>query len=315
MSDIFSLPPEPLVGELPLDMWGWDGWEVRPWDRDPIDMGYNSYTFLAEHDSRKHVVKCVPAGMGPKFTDGLSVAKVVEEHGIPAGGPLLTTSGEVTAYQGEWCWAVLKHLDGEQGSEKVPDHLCRVGETLGAIHGALLATPPPAHITRWDRLDAMLADAPFLTDKPWIQQAMHEARDAVPADATMGLTHADPVIAAFRMGDGWTGIIDWGEVAYAPCLYDVAITLSYLEESVDARPLLEGYLAKSPVQRSELSLLGPLLKFRAAAEAWVYARREWTGNNVGFDGGPYTNAMLIERAQRNIESAEENGRRFQQHCQ
>ena len=50
-----------------------------------------------------------------------------------------------------------------------------------------------------------------------------------------------------------------------------------------------------------------------AAEAYIYARREWACNNVGFEGGQYDNASLLERARKNVETAEQNAERFRVH--
>ncbi|MGW5689896.1 phosphotransferase enzyme family protein [Streptomyces asiaticus] len=305
-----SLPAEPLTDDIPLSLWGRNDLRVLPWDRDPVDLGFHSYTYLIGSDSDMYVAKCVPAAQGPKFTSGLKVALVVEDHGIPAGAPLQTVKGEVTAYHGEWCWALLRHLDGGRADENDPVHMRRAGETLGAVHTALADTLPPPDILRWDHLDGMMsAQAPFLDDKPWIQQAMREAHETVSGKVTMGLLHSDASMNTFRVKPDSMGLFDWGEVMYGPFLFDVATALSYLDKSVDVGPLLQGYMAKSPVPRSELPLIGTLLKFRAAAEAWIYARREWVGNDIG-NIGDLSNANLLDRARKNLASAEEDGKRF-----
>ncbi|MBM4796036.1 phosphotransferase [Streptomyces sioyaensis] len=305
-----SLPAEPLIDEIPLSLWGRSDLRVLPWERDPVDLGFHSYTYLVGSDSDMYVAKCVPAAQGPKFTSGLTVALVVEEHGIPAGGPLPTAQGEITAYHGEWCWALLRHLDGGRADENDPVHMRRAGETLGAIHTALVDTPPPPDILSWDHLDVMMvAEAPFLEDKPWIQRAMCEAYETVAGKVTVGLLHADASMNTFRVKPDSMGLFDWGEVMYGPLLFDVATALSYLERSVDVGPLLRGYIAKSPVPPSELPHLGALLKFRAAAEAWIYARRAWVGNDIG-NIGELSNANLLDRARKNLASAEQDGERF-----
>jgi homoserine kinase type II len=257
-----------------------------------------------------YVAKCVPSAQGSKFTSGLKVAQVVEDHGIPAGAALPTVKGEITAYHGEWCWALLRHVDGGRADENNPVHMRRVGETLGAIHTALVDTPVPPDILRWDHLDVMIsAEAPFLDDKPWIQQAMREAHETVSGKVMMGLLHSDASMNTFRVKPDSMGLFDWGEVMYGPFLFDVATALSYLDKSVDVGPLLRGYMAKSPVSPTELPFIGALLKFRAAAEAWIYARRKWVGNNIG-NLADLSNANLLDRAQKNLASAEEDGERF-----
>jgi len=100
---------------------------------------------------------------------------------------------------------------------------------------------------------------------------------------------------------------------YAPCLLDMATTLSYFDEAVDAGPFPTSYLGTSPVRRLEVAALAAMLTLRSAAEAYIYARREWACNNVGFEGGQYDNASLLERARKNVETAEQNAERFRVH--
>jgi Ser/Thr protein kinase RdoA (MazF antagonist) len=305
-----SLPAEPLADEVPLFLWGRADLRVLSWERDPVDLGFHSYTYLVGSDAERYVAKCVPVAQGPKFTSGLNVAQVVEEHGIPAGAALPTVDGAVTAYDGDWCWALLRYVDGGRADENDPVHMRLAGETLGAVHTALVGTPVPPDIMSWHHLDVLMVDpAPFLEDKPWIQEAMREAHDTVSDNVTMGLLHADASMNTFRVRTDSMGLFDWGEVMHGPLLFDVATALSYLEKPVNVGPLLRGYVAKAPVAESELRYLGALLKFRAAAEAWIYARREWVGNDIG-NVGELSNEYLLDRARRNLASAELDGKRF-----
>jgi Ser/Thr protein kinase RdoA (MazF antagonist) len=295
---------------FPLHLWGWQEWSVRPWHRDAADLGYNSHTHLVIHESERYVVKVVPKEVGPKYTDGLAVAALVEAAGIPTGAPVPTAAGDLTAYDGERCWGVLRFLDGTRVDTADARHLGLVGQTLGRIHAVLQHVEPPPHLLRWDQLGGAFGDAPFLADKAWILEAFGAAFAALPSDLTMGLIHCDPHADSFRIGATAVGVIDWGEVMYAPCLLDVATTLSYFDESVDARPFLASYLETAPMRRTELAALAAMLKLRAAAEAYIYASRDWMGNNVGFDGGQHDNVSLLERARKNIDSAEQHAERF-----
>src|SRR5690349_1808579 len=107
-------PSVPDETRFPLRLWGWDDWTVDEWQREPADQGYHSHTYLLGHAGDRYVLKVVPAAEGPKFTDGLAVAEYAQAHGVPSGAPIRTSAGELTAYDEQWCWALLEFLDGDR---------------------------------------------------------------------------------------------------------------------------------------------------------------------------------------------------------
>lgn len=304
----------PEARDLPLHLWGWrqDDWTVEPWERLPGDEGYSSHTFLVRRAGERHVVKAVRKEMGPKLTAGLLVAQEVERHGIAAGGPLPTSGGEVTAYHGDFCYSLLTYLDGSRVDEGDPAHLRAVGRTLGRIDSVLLNAPVPDGVPRWDQLlELFLLEQDFLKGHGWIRQTLEHARGALPESLTVGLINCDAAAKEFRVLGDVAGLLDWSEAMYAPCLLELATTLSYLDDATDGAPLVHGYFEEAPVDPAELGQLAEILRFRCAAEGWIYAARQNAGDQTGTTGGTWSNEKLIERARRNAENADGIAARFQ----
>ncbi|MFB7248992.1 hypothetical protein CW362_39545 [Streptomyces populi] len=303
----------PEAHDLPLALWGWQGWTVEPWERLPGDEGYSSHTYLVRHDGVRHVVKAVRKDMGPKLTAGLLVAQEVERHGIAAGGPLPTTGGEVTAYQGDFCYSLLTYLDGERVDETDPAHLRAVGRTLGRIDSVLLHAPVPEGVPRWNEvLELFLLEQGFLEGHDWIRRTLEQAGGALsPDDLTIGLINCDAAAKEFRVLGDTAGLLDWSEAMYAPCMLELATTLSYLEDETDGEPLVRGYFEEGPADRAELGFLADILRFRCAAEGWIYAARQSAGDETGTTASTWSNEKLIERARQNAENADRIAARFQ----
>ncbi|MFH8387744.1 phosphotransferase enzyme family protein [Kitasatospora sp. NPDC018058] len=296
------LPSAPSATELPLHLWGREAYEVEPWG-DTWQIGYNSHTWLLQLDSGRHVLKAVPRDQGVKFASGLEAALLIDGQGVPSGAPLRTVDGAVAGYAGEWCWALLDYVGGTPADPADPEQLALVGRTLGRIHTGLRELPPLPGVMTWGRLDWLLVEEPFLEGRPWIQQAIRESLAALPDELTVGMIHCDPRVTEFRIDQGRAGIFDWGEAMYAPHVFDLATTLSFLDDDVDSKPFLSGYLTESVISAEELAYIPAALKLRAGIEAWIYARRLHFGVDLG-QQGEHTNATLIERARTNIAAAE-----------
>lgn len=285
-------------GQLPLRHWGWQDWSTTP-----TGVGYNSRTWEVRTGTQRCVVKAVPGQSAAKFTAGLEIARIVNGDTVLTGCPLPTATGAITVSAGDWCWALLRYVDGDPIDQHDTQHLALMGATLGRIHTALRDTPPGPGIRRWDDPQESLPDAPFLRDEPWILAALDEAAVALPADLTVGLIHCDPAPHEFRVRRAGVGLLDWGEVTYAPLLFDVATVITHLDDEIDPAPLVSAYLAEAPVKPAEVVSIGPLMKFRSAIEALVYATRAWQNNTTGM-AGQDVNRSLLERARRKITRAE-----------
>ncbi|MEU5539916.1 phosphotransferase [Streptomyces sp. NPDC020362] len=297
------MPEAPAVDRLPLHLWGGPEFAVVPWPEDTWKIGYNSHTWLLERNSERAVLKAVPKEQGTKFESGLHAAEISEWSGIPSGAPRRTRNGKIVVEHGDWCWALLEYVAGRPTDPENPVELAQAGRTLGRIHVALRDVPPLPQTMVWEQMDWALVEQPFLDGLEWIQQAIREGFDAVPENLSDGKIHCDPRLTEFRFDGDRVGLLDWGEVMHAPHVFDLAATLSFIEEGIDAEPFVSGYLETSPASADELIYLPTMLKIRAALEAWVYARRQYYGVDLG-QIAEHTNASLIERSRENILAAE-----------
>ena len=250
--------------------------------------------------AQQYVLKAVPGDHGGRFEVGLRMASTVAESGIPTGAPRSTVDGGLVVREGDWCWALLDYLGGHRVDVNDPEQLHRVGRPLGRVHRELRNVPPPDHVMVWGQMDWLLAEAEFLEPYPWIQRAIAEAFDDLPDGLVTGMVHGDPRVTEFRIDGGTVGLLDWGEVMYAPHVFDVATILSYLDPETDSGPLLHGYLTESVVAAEELAHVNVMRKFRYAAEAWIYAMRNGLGITLGQDGTEHTNMSILEQKQKNI---------------
>ncbi|MEU6229193.1 phosphotransferase [Streptomyces sp. NPDC047042] len=297
------LPEAPAVDRLPLHFWNRPDFTVVPWPEDTWKIGYNSYTWLLEGNGERAVLKAVPKEQQIKFESGLRAAEMSERAGIPSGAPRPALDGKIVVEHGDWCWALLEYVAGRPTDPENPAELAQAGRTLGRIHAALRDVPPLPQTMAWNQMDWALADQPFLDGLDWIQKAIREGFDATPKTLSDGIIHCDPRLTEFRFDGDRVGLLDWGEVMHAPHVFDLAATLSFLEEETDWEPYVSGYLETSPGPVDDLIYLPIMLKTRAALEGWVYARRKYYGIDLG-QVAEHTNASLIERSRENILAAE-----------
>ncbi|MDX2939775.1 phosphotransferase enzyme family protein [Streptomyces ipomoeae] len=297
------IPEAPAADRLPFHLWDGPEFTVIPWPEDSWNIGYNSHTWLLDDGNKKAVLKAVPKEQAVKIESGLRAAEMAEKAGIPSGAPRPTRDGGIVAEHGEWCWALLEYVSGRPTDLGNPAELARAGQTLGSIHAALRDVPPLPQIMVWKHMDWVLEEQPFLEGLDWIQQAIREGFDSVPEDLSDGLIHCDPRLTEFRFDGDTVGLIDWGEVMHGPHVFDLAGTLSFIEDGTDPIPFLTGYLETSPATVDEFRHLPAMLKVRAAVEGWVYARRRHHGIDLG-QVGEHTNDTLIERSLKNVLAAD-----------
>ncbi len=298
-----TLPPAPAESDLPLHLWNGEEFAVIPWPEGTYQIGYNSRTWLVEHDGELAVLKAVPKTYAVRFASGLRAAEMAGQFGIPSGAPRRTRDGDVAAKHGDWCWGLLDYLGGRPTNTDEPRELAQVGRTLGRIHALLREVPALPGTTVWGQMDWILEPQPFLEGLEWIQQAMRESFDALPEKLSDGIIQCDPRLTEFRFDGDLVGLLDWGDVMHGPHLFDIATTLSFVDNRTDPTPFLSGYLETSPMPAEEYSNIPAMLKMRAAYEGWIYARRRHFNVNLG-QIGKHTNTTLIERSRKNILAAE-----------
>ncbi|MEU2085800.1 phosphotransferase [Streptomyces albus] len=307
MPVVDPLPAAPTLGQLPLHHWDATDLTVVPWPEDIWQTGYNSHTWLLEgaHGGAgdRWVLKAVPREQAVKFRSGLRAADLVERAGIPAGAPRGTRTGGLVAEDGDWCWALLTFVPGRPTDLTAPAELAAAGRTLGHIHAVLRGVAPLPRTMVWSQMDWVLEEQPFLEGREWITQALREGFQEASGKLSEGILHCDPRLTEFRFEGDRVGLLDWGEVMHGPHVFDLAGTLSFVEDDTDPAPFLAGYLETSPASAEELRRLPAMLKVRAAMEGWIYARREYHGVALG-QGAEHTNASLIERARENVRAAD-----------
>jgi 4-aminobutyrate aminotransferase-like enzyme/Ser/Thr protein kinase RdoA (MazF antagonist) len=100
--------------------------------------------------------------------------------------------------------------------------------------------------------------------------------------------HADNVVLGADSGSLVTGIIDFGDLVYAPLVCDLAVTTASIlyppKDPFDAAAaVIEGYTSVTPLQESEIELLPDLVTARFAAWVLIAAwRAEQHPENVDY---------------------------------
>jgi Ser/Thr protein kinase RdoA (MazF antagonist) len=237
--------------------------------------GMNSLTWWVDRGGRRWVAKSVRATEHASLLGGLQIAARVAAAGVPAGAPVLTRRGELTAWIGDRPIALLEYVPGEGLSSRETDHP-RIGATLGRVHAAL-TDPTGVTATVFDWLDPA---ADHLDVRAWIRPAVTAAMRAVgelgAPSLTHGALHLDPAPDAFRYdpATGRVGLIDWASAQTGPFLYDLASAVMYVGGPDRAGSLLAAYLATGPLDRAEVDRgLATMLRYRWAVQAYYFAYR------------------------------------------
>ncbi|ONK11454.1 phosphotransferase [Streptomyces sp. MP131-18] len=255
-------------------------WHLRGADVTPLPGGMNSATWDVRRGTVRRVAKAVPCGGAAEeqFRRGLRLAARVEAAGIPAGAPVPTARGRLTAVTGGHVLALLSRVEGRELDGADESDTVHLGTTLARVHRVLGTGPvEPATARASFDLSADGWDAAFAA-RPWILPAVTEVAERLrrlrPETLTWGPSHGDPAPEHFRLGPatGRCGLIDWGAAGFRPRLYDVATAVLDAGGPDRARPLLRAYLHHDalPPGEAERALL-PLLDFRYAINAVYYA--------------------------------------------
>jgi Ser/Thr protein kinase RdoA (MazF antagonist) len=261
------------------------------------DAGMNSRTWLVTSGASRWIAKAVPAATQPGFVGGLRVAELVERAGIPAGAPVATVDGRLTAELDGHALALLSYVAGDQLLGESDDDHRWMGSVLGRIHRALLSADLPGA----ERFHWVDPQAQHLGIRPWIRPAVEAALDALDTTGlTMGLLHTDPAPEAFRLdsASGICGLIDWDRAMVGPLLYDLASAVLYVGGPERAGTLVEAYLDQGVVGRDEVDRgMLPMLRFRWAVQADYFARRIATDDLTGI-ADPSENEKGLEDSRR-----------------
>ena len=265
-----------------------------------LDGGMGSRTWIVDDAGRRWVLKAVVPAMGEALAGGLTVARRLDQAGIPSGTPEPTGSGDLTAASGGYRLGLLAWVPGEPLTGEDRDQRRLIGTTLGRVHQALSGLAVPA-TQRFHWVDPK---AGHLSLRPWLRPAVAAAVTALepkgPRAWTTGLLHADPAPGAFRLDavSGRCGVIDWSTAIYGPLLYDLASAVMYLGGPDSATEMINAYLAAGPLDAAETEAgLALMLRFRWAVQADYFARRITTNDLTGI-AGPHENEKGLEDARR-----------------
>lgn len=249
-------------------------WGIDPDDVTQLTGGMNSAAWDVREGSSRWVAKTVPERDSRGFEAGLRAALIVDAGGIPAGAPVPTRDGALSAGMRGSRTALLSWVEGRQ-LDGVGSDVAIMAATLAKAHGLLRASDVPDA----PQLDWLDADAPHLDVEPWVRPAVTRVlrewagvRDDL---RTWGFVHGDPAPEAFIESHprGVCGLIDWASGFYGPCLFDVASAVMYVgPEAKDT--FVEAYLAAGGMSHGEVDRgLLPMLRFRWAVQASYFALR------------------------------------------
>jgi homoserine kinase type II len=262
--------------------------------------GMGSETWFVELGDRRWVAKAVTSADGTQFAGRMTIARRLEQAGIPAGAPVPAADGQLVVDIGHAQLALLTWVPGREltGRDEAEQEV--IGATLAQVHQALTGF----EVAGAQRFHWVDPDADYLSLRSWLRPAITAALgvldEARPDAMSWGLLHADPAPEAFRLdaAAGRCGIIDWSYAVRGPLLYDLASAVMYVGGPDQAEVLIRAYLDAGILDAAEVEHgLAAMLRFRWAVQANYFAWRI-AGNNLTGISGPQDNEKGLEDARR-----------------
>ena len=264
--------------------------------------GMGSQTWFVDLGGVRWVAKAVAARDGVQFAGGMTIARRLEQVGIPAGGPVRAGDGRLVVPAGDDWLALLTWVPGHELTGEEPVEQKLIGTTLARVHRAL-ADFTVENASRFHWVDP---EAEYLSLRPWLRPAvtaaLRDLDDARPEGMSWGLLHSDPAPGAFRLDlvTGRCGVIDWSYAIYGPLLYDLASAVMYVGGRDRAQDLIQAYLDDGALGAAEVEHgLAPMLRFRWAVQANYFAWRISENNLTGITG-PEENEKGLDDARRSL---------------
>ncbi|MCM4081572.1 phosphotransferase enzyme family protein [Paractinoplanes hotanensis] len=253
-----------------------DEWHLVPSDITALDDVLLSHGWEVTVAGDQYVVRLSEPGARLPVEAGLVAAEHLRGRDIPAGEPVRTLAGGLTAQTEAGAFAVLRRVPGRRLDGADPVDQQWWGDRLGAVHRALQGFHHPG-LRAWQPIDP---DAGHLDAEPWLRAAVTDASAAakrltVTDRLTYGVLHGDPAPGGFVVdpGTGRAGLLDCGASGVGPLVYDVAAAVVYAGGPAHSSELIDGYLAAGPVEADELHAVLPvLLRLRWAVQAERAAR-------------------------------------------
>ncbi|MCY1138612.1 phosphotransferase [Actinoplanes sp. Pm04-4] len=253
-----------------------DEWHLVPSEITALDDVLLSRGWEVTAGGDQYVVRLSDPGERLPVEAGLAAADHLRGRDIPAGEPVRTLSGGLTAQTGAGAFAVLRRVPGRRLDGADPVDQQWWGDRLGAVHRALQSFHHPG-LRSWQPVDP---GAGHLDAEPWLRGAVADASAAakrltVTDRLTYGVLLGDPAPGGFVVdpGTGRAGLLDCGASEVGPLAYDVAAAVVYAGGEPRSSELIDGYLAAGPVGADELHAVLPvLLRLRWAVQADRAAR-------------------------------------------
>jgi Ser/Thr protein kinase RdoA (MazF antagonist) len=194
---------------------------------------------------------------------------------------------------------VLRFVQGQPLDWRARDALSIVGNTLGAIHHALLQD---GSLELKDQLFTYLVKDDTWGSHPELQPLLIRAIDGVRTfeghqHITYGPIYGDGLQVRIDPRDGSVGVIDWGTVSFGPLVFDLALAAEGAQRAGhrDLSALWASYLDVGPVRPEELEGLPLYEALMWARSAKYFAYRLQHGVSLG-DARPGANERSFARA-------------------
>lgn len=208
---------------------------------------------------------------GLQETAGVLVPKVLRT----SGGALMFEEDGVSGYLQTRIEGVPLHK-----ATHTPELLFRTGSALARLNAALAKVDLPAlhrpvlwNIACWPRLIELAGYLPAGNIAEMVRAAMTEYVEQIEPQISglaWQVTHNDPSPFNMLMSDEGLGFIDFGDGGWSPRIQDLAIAASHVVTDPalplgGAEHLIAGYASVLDLSKSEIRLLGGLMRARQSA--------------------------------------------------
>lgn len=251
-----------------------------------------NHTFRIDAGARRFALRLHRPGYQSRSSIESELAWLTALHDLPVVRPLPGRNGDVVQQVAPGRHAVL--FAWEQGSEPPasPELFATLGRYAATMHSQAADWPRPPDFVRprWDA-ENMLAPDGLWGD--WRQgphvAAFRQTLDAVDhrlrqdlatygtTPDRFGLIHADMRLANLLDDGQRTLLLDFDDCGFGWHLYDLAASLSFIDEGAAAltQAWRDGYQALRPLSAEDLAMIEPLILLRRMVLlAWIGSHGE-----------------------------------------
>lgn len=250
------------------------------------------------------------------FERGLRAAELLEEHGIPSGGPLRTRDGGLSLpvigpHGRAEPLAVLQFVDGQPLDWQTPHAPMLIGRHLARTHTvldeSLLATDHQhedvlGYLREHTSEVAVQPGLQSLIDHTILQVERFEAQVRV----TYGGVYGDGMEFLYNPHAQHLALIDWGAFRWGPLLIDLALATTgfrtvtpHWQEQL--QQFYHAYVPGAPIGAAEVAGVSLYAAMMAAERAKYFAWRVAHDVTLG-DPDPEGNQRSLVHARRELET-------------